>query len=368
MSDVHAHSPRCIRDVRTATGDLAWGVSCYQLVHELLQDPRLLVGREDAASAARVDPTVLGGADYVPVEVEERYRRDRRRGYARLMSSAAVSELRDVVERMVNDLVEEFCQAGPPGDLGRQVLDEIPVRTMAIVMGMPVTRAQAMGKLADSLIRESNEAKASEILALLEGEARRSEAYEALGSAARRARHFDASSSDAPRSDASHATALLFLAGVVTTRNYLRACVKRLVENKPAWQQLMQGGLSPFVEEVLRFPGGGSTDSDPSDGIARYAITDLEVADVLVRSGELVILGLRAANLDPEVFDEPGIFTVDRTPNQHLMFGFGRRACPGADLARLEMTALASALMKQVPRLAIEISQSGGASKVTARW
>ncbi len=68
----------------------------------------------------------------------------------------------------------------------------------------------------------------------------------------------------------------------------------------------------------------------------RYANTDFAVDGVTIRTGELVMLGLRAANLDKQYFPEPEVFDVHREPNPHLAFGHGPRFCPGAPLAVLE--------------------------------
>ncbi len=44
-----------------------------------------------------------------------------------------------------------------------------------------------------------------------------------------------------------------------------------------------------------------------------------------------------AANRDARVFEDPGVFRLDRDPAQSLLYGAGIHACPGAPLARLEL-------------------------------
>jgi cytochrome P450 len=55
-----------------------------------------------------------------------------------------------------------------------------------------------------------------------------------------------------------------------------------------------------------------------------------------------------SANRDEDVFDDPQRFDVGRHPNEHLSFGIGEHFCLGANLARLELTAIFDEI---VPRL-----------------
>ena len=49
------------------------------------------------------------------------------------------------------------------------------------------------------------------------------------------------------------------------------------------------------------------------------------------------MLWFAAANRDPEVFDDPHAFVIDRAPNSHLTFGWGIHFCLGVHLARAEV-------------------------------
>ena len=55
-----------------------------------------------------------------------------------------------------------------------------------------------------------------------------------------------------------------------------------------------------------------------------------------------------SANRDCEVFDEPDVFDIRRTPNQHVAFGRGPHFCLGAALARMEMRVILEALLDRV--------------------
>lgn len=78
-----------------------------------------------------------------------------------------------------------------------------------------------------------------------------------------------------------------------------------------------------------------------------------------IRKGELVLLSLTAANIDPNIFPYPEELNISREENNHLAFGAGIHQCLGAPLARLEGQIALDTLLKRLPnlRLAIEADQ-----------
>ena len=101
--------------------------------------------------------------------------------------------------------------------------------------------------------------------------------------------------------------ALLF-AGHETTVVAIGMGALCLLANPGQHQALINdpGRITTAVEEILRAPGrsGG--------GIPRYARTDLQIGQVTVRAGDLVLLDNRAANHDPAVFPSPDRFDITR--------------------------------------------------------
>ena len=99
--------------------------------------------------------------------------------------------------------------------------------------------------------------------------------------------------------------ALLF-AGHETTVVAIGMGAMCLLANPGQQQALIDdpGRVTTAVDEILRAPGrsGG--------GIPRYARTDLQIGEVAVHPGDLVLLDTRAASHDPAVFPSPDRFDI----------------------------------------------------------
>jgi cytochrome P450 monooxygenase len=103
--------------------------------------------------------------------------------------------------------------------------------------------------------------------------------------------------------------------------------------------------LESAVEEILRVGRGGAS------CLARYANADIEIGDVEIKPGELVLIDHYAANFDDRVFEDPERFDVTRSPNPQLAFSFGITHCIGAPLARIELQEAIGGLLRRAPNL-----------------
>jgi len=102
--------------------------------------------------------------------------------------------------------------------------------------------------------------------------------------------------------------------------------------------------LSSAIEETLRL-------NTPFHHFRRVTTCPVEIAGTELPVGADVMLNYAAANRDPEAFDRPDEFVVDRRPNPHLGFGFGIHTCVGAPLARMELRTAIPALLRRFPDL-----------------
>jgi cytochrome P450 len=75
---------------------------------------------------------------------------------------------------------------------------------------------------------------------------------------------------------------------------------------------------------------------------------------VAMRKGDRVLMPLRLANRDPEVFEGADEVRFDRKSNTHLAFGSGPHRCLGSHLARVEMVVAMEEWFARVPRFALD--------------
>lgn len=125
---------------------------------------------------------------------------------------------------------------------------------------------------------------------------------------------------------------LLLVAGHETTVNLICNGMLELLRHPDQFEVLRSepGVVVSAVEELIRFHG------PVESATFRWAYEDVEIGDVTIPAGDLVVPILMAANRDPRQFPEPDRLDLRRSPNRHVGFGYGIHLCLGAPLARLE--------------------------------
>jgi Cytochrome P450 len=143
---------------------------------------------------------------------------------------------------------------------------------------------------------------------------------------------------------------LLLVAGFETTVNLIGNGVLALLRHRDQWQDLCADPpalAARAVEETLRF-------DPPVQLTDRIALEPLDLEEQAVRPGQSVVTLIGGANRDPEVFPEPGIFSIYREPSaEHLAFSSGIHYCVGQPLARLEATIALRMLAERMPGLTL---------------
>ncbi|MEU1734200.1 cytochrome P450 [Streptosporangium sp. NPDC020145] len=336
-----------IHAIRTAVGHPGWQVRA------LLDDDRLGRSHREPDKASRTGESAVFGGPLGDFDTE---RADHRRMRSLLQphfSPKRMRALRARVETLTSGLLDDLAAAGPPADLHAALALPLPIAVICELLGVPYSdrarfRAwtQAAGDVTD---RARSEQGLTELF--LYGRhlvtRKRAEADADADVISRLAATAGVSDDEA----ASMSMFLLF-AGHETTVAAIDEGALWLLAYPEQWQALVEdpSRIDAAVEEILRAPGLGG------GGIPRYARTDLEIAGVQVRAGDLVLLDNGAANHDATVFADPDRFDIDRAAVPHLSFGHGARYCIGAPLARIELHVVFSQLAARFPTLKLGCS------------
>ena len=269
---------------------------------------------------------------------------------------ARVAKFRPEVERIVDEALDAI-DASKPFDLMSEFCVPVPVDAIASILGVDRDRLGDFREWSEGVIQGLNPFRNDEQTARMEAAGPALSAYFTETIAARRAQPRDDLISDMARLQAEGAplsdievqinlTALL-IGGNLTTTDLIGNGVRLLLKNPAELAKLRAdpGIINAVVEEILRY-------EPPVDITGRIASEDIEVGGCPVKASQSMTFSLRAANRDPEVFDDPHRFDVSRKHKPHMAFGGGAHICIGAPLARLEASVALVKLFERFPNLA----------------
>jgi cytochrome P450 len=114
------------------------------------------------------------------------------------------------------------------------------------------------------------------------------------------------------------------------------------------------------IEETLRFEPTGHA-------VARYVTTDVEFHGRVVPAGSAISLLVASANRDERRWTEPDRFDIHRRTNQVLTFGLGTHYCMGAALARLESKIALEEFVARFPKWDVDWDNAVLSSTSTMR-
>lgn len=138
---------------------------------------------------------------------------------------------------------------------------------------------------------------------------------------------------------------LLAVAGSETTRNSITQGMMAFTEFPEQWELFKKERPETTADEVVRW-------ATPVTSFQRTATRDHVLNGTTIKQGQRVVMFYRAANFDPEVFDNPQEFNILREPNPHVGFGgTGAHYCIGTHLARMSVNTMFNAIADHIPDL-----------------
>ncbi|MEV5956588.1 cytochrome P450 [Streptomyces sp. NPDC051987] len=338
-----------VHRVRTAEGDEAWLVTAHTWVRQLLDDDRLSRTNPDPQAAAKDSGSALLAGllgDFATDHARLRALLEPHFAPERMLA------LRPYVEKLTGQLLDTMAGRKPPVDLRQSVALSLPIQVMCEWLGVPQEDKDTFGGWTQDAANVGDPARSKQGLGELFGYCRR------LVADKRRDPGDDVISRICATegigdNEVLGLTALLLFGGYETTVARIGACVSLLLAHPEQWQALVDDpSLVPdAVEETLRM----SMPNPHNGGMPRYALTDFEIDGTTVRTGDLVLLNIIAANHDETAFSDAGRIDVTRDTTDSLVFGHGAYHCVGATLARMQLQVVLGQLVARFPSLRLAV-------------
>ncbi|MFC8347056.1 cytochrome P450 [Streptomyces sp. NPDC057280] len=335
----------------------AWLVTRYDDVRMVTNDPRFSREAVMDQPVTRLAPHFIperGAVGFLDPPDHTRLRRT----VAAALTSKGVERVREKSRRMLDELVDELVQDGPPADLTATVLTPFPIAVICELMGVPAADRHVMhtwtqlilssahGKQVSEKAKKEMGAYFGDLIGLREGSTGEDVAS-LLGAAVGR--------DEVTLDEAVGLAVLLQIGGEAVTNNSGQMFYLLLTRPDLADRLRTDPSIRPrAIDELLRYiPHRNAV------GLSRIALEDVGIRGVRIRAGDPVYVSYLAANRDPDVFAFPETIDFTRSPNPHVSFGFGPHYCPGGMLARLESELLVDALLDRLPdlRLAVPADQ-----------
>ena len=273
-----------------------------------------------------------------------------------------VKRFRAEVERIVAERLDAI-DASRPFDLMAAFCVPVPVDAIASILGVELERLEDFRTWSEGAIHTLNPLRTPEQTAEMERCRVALNDYFRAMIEARRAAPRDDLISDMTQLQAEGAAIsdaelrinlqALLIGGNLTTTDLIGNAARQLMLNPGELAKLQADPslIAPLVEEALRF-------EPPVDVTGRIAPADMEVGGCPVKATQTMTAILRAANRDPEIYEDPHSFTIDAKRQPHLAFGGGTHICIGAPLARLEAQVALARLFERFPALRLADPQA----------
>jgi cytochrome P450 len=260
-------------------------------------------------------------------------------------SRKRMNELEPSIRRSARELIDAFADEGAC-EFNEQFAVPLPCQAFLYLLGLPLDDLDLFLRLKDGIIRpqtliddpldtdavsEVRKRSGREIYAYFEqviADRRKSSRDDLMGFLV----EAEIDGVKLTHNEILDICFLQLIAGLDTVTATLGCNLAYLAAN-PAQQQRLSGEPSKIddaIEELLRW-------ETPVVGVPRLIKQQVEIAGTTLEAGEMVLLLLGAANLDPGEFDRADVVDFDRERNRQIAFGAGAHRCLGSHLARMEL-------------------------------
>ena len=332
-----------------------WIAARGKLIHEIQQDHEHF---SHQFFTVPIDRERAANAPSIPLSLDPPEHTKYRRLFTRFFLPGAARKLDDTVRSFAIELIEELAPRGEC-DFVKDFARHLPIAVFLGLMNLPMEDRKLMLPWAEIIVRSSDNKERARVQLEMHAylkkwvEARRENPGEDIVSAI-----VIAEIDGEPITEKKlYGMLQLLLAGGLDTVAAMMSFSARFLASNPAHlQDLVEHPelTANAVEEFIRRHGLTNT--------ARYVTQDYEFYGVQLKKGDMVQIPNMLYGLDDRIVENPLDVDFRRESSPLAAFGHGPHTCPGAPLARRELTIFLEEWLKKIPKFEIK----PGSTPITA--
>ena len=267
-----------------------------------------------------------------------------------LMGSIArlQNRLEEITEELLDD-VEEMDE----WDIHDNLSFPLPVIIICEILGIPIDDIHKFKRWADASVEQmcsEDPHSYDEELKQLEGYLlnlilkKRNQAEE--DTLLSRISHAKIGKDYLSNDEAVKLTIQIFVAGNETTTSLISNLFWRMMTIDNLWERFVDGeiDINDAITESLRY-------DPPLLGLFKTTSKEVNINGNIIPKKTKVMMHYGAANRDPEVFNNPNIFDINRDGSKVISFSVGVHICLGRELAKLETRVALNAIKNRFPNI-----------------
>jgi cholest-4-en-3-one 26-monooxygenase len=327
-----------------------WGIARYHDLKAVAKDPTTF------SNAGGIRPD--NGPMPMMIDMDDPAHLRRRKLVNRGFTPRGVRELEPKIRQVCDDILDSVCERGEC-DLVREVAAPLPMVMIGDALGVAPGDREELLQWSDDMVSALSNSASVEAMTRAADAFAGYTSYASTVIADRRRRqpqddlmsilvHAEVDGDKLDDDELVQESLLILIGGDETTRHVISGGIEQLLRHPDQLAALRADPslLDSAVEEMLRWV-------TPIKNMARTATCDVELQGQLIARDQKLLLLYHSANRDEAAFDHPDVFDIERSPNDHLAFGFGAHFCLGASLARLEVKVMVERVLARLPDLEI---------------
>jgi cholest-4-en-3-one 26-monooxygenase len=331
-----------------------WVITKHKDVKEVSRHSDVFSSLEKTAIPRYKDGTTAQQVEtgkFVLLNMDAPHHTHLRKIISRAFTPRSVERLREDLQQRAHAIVAAALENGT-GDFVEQVACELPLQAIAGLMGVPQDERKKLFDWSNQMVGDQdpefadNDAMSASIGLITYGMQMAADRAQNPGDdLVTKLVQADVDGHRLSDDEFGFFVILLAVAGNETTRNSITHGMVAFTEFPDQWELYRTLRPATAADEIVRW-------ATPVTSFQRTALRDYELGGVTIKKGQRVLMFYRSANFDEDVFDDPFRFNILRDPNPHVGFGgTGAHYCIGANLARMTIDLMFTAIAEQMPDL-----------------